>query len=220
LTALNLHGIDEVLERMYLFINGIIIGFSIAAPVGPIGILCIRRTLNQGKRFGLISGLGAATADAVYGGVAALGLSLLSSFLVDQHFWIQLLGGLFLCYLGFTSARSISPVESDQNPNARGMFWAYITTFLLTITNPLTILSFIAIFTSLGYVQESSGTSAPLLIIGVFLGSACWWLLLSSFIGIFRHMISKRIMLWINISSGFVLILYGAYSISRLLTAI
>jgi threonine/homoserine/homoserine lactone efflux protein len=119
-----------------------------------------------------------------------------------------------------TSARSISPVESDQNPNARGMFWAYITTFLLTITNPLTILSFIAIFTSLGYVQESSGTSAPLLIIGVFLGSACWWLLLSSFIGIFRHMINKRKMLWINISSGFVLILYGVYSISRLLTAI
>jgi threonine/homoserine/homoserine lactone efflux protein len=216
LIALNQCGIDEVLERMYLFVNGIIIGFSIAAPVGPIGILCIRRTFNQGKRFGLISGLGAATADAVYGGVAAFGLSFLSSFLVDQHLWIQLLGGLFLCYLGFTSARSTSPVESGQNPNAKGLFWAYITTFLLTITNPLTILSFVAIFTSLGYVQESGDKSALILIVGIFLGSACWWLFLSSFIGFFRHMISKRSILWINIGSGLVLILYGVYSISRL----
>jgi threonine/homoserine/homoserine lactone efflux protein len=164
----------------------------------------------------LISGLGAATADAVYGGVAALGLSLLSQFLVEQHFWIQLFGGLFLCYLGFTSAKSTSPVESDQNPKAKGLIWAYVTTFLLTITNPLTILSFIAIFTSLGYVQGSGDTSAPLMIIGVFLGSACWWLLLSSFIGAFRHMISKKMMLWINISSGIVLILFGVYSISKL----
>jgi threonine/homoserine/homoserine lactone efflux protein len=198
---------------MNLFINGVIIGFSIAAPVGPIGILCIRRTLNQGKSFGLISGLGAATADAVYGGVAALGLSLLSSFLVSQHNWIQLFGGLFLCYLGFMSAKSSSPVKIDQNPKAKGLFWAYLSTFLLTITNPLTILSFIAIFTGLGFVQESDGLSAPLLVIGVFLGSACWWLLLSSFIGIFRHMISKRIMHWINIGSGLILIIYGVYAI-------
>jgi threonine/homoserine/homoserine lactone efflux protein len=198
---------------MNLFINGVIIGFSIAAPVGPIGILCIRRTLNQGKRFGLISGLGAATADAVYGGIAALGLSLLPSFLLDQHNWIQLFGGLFLCYLGFMSAKSSSPSEINQNPIAKGLLWAYLSTFLLTITNPLTILSFIAIFTSLGFVQESDSLSAPLLVIGVFLGSACWWLLLSSFIGIFRHMISKRIMHWINLSSGLILIMYGVYAI-------
>src|SRR5690242_12963975 len=135
-----------------MLLRGLIIGFSIAAPVGPIGVLCIRRTLAQGRAVGLASGLGAATADAVYGAVAGFGLAVLPSFLVSQGAWLRLFGGLFLCWLGYQTFRA-TPASNEApagEPEARsgkpGLFGAYVSTFLLTITNPATILSFTAIF--------------------------------------------------------------------------
>src|ERR1041385_6174838 len=121
-----------------LMLKGVIIGFSIAAPVGPIGVLCVRRTLADGQRIGLAAGLGAATADAVYGGIAGFGLTAVSSYLVGQKFWLGLVGGVYLCYLGVGTFIS-SPSDRDAEVRGGGAFSAYISTLFLTLTNPMTI---------------------------------------------------------------------------------
>jgi len=127
------------------FLRGLIIGLSIAAPVGPIGVLCIRRTLADGRAIGFASGLGAATADAVYGAVAAFGLSLVTNALVEQRVWLQAGGGVFLCYLGVRTWRAVPHVASGGPADGRGLAAAWASTFALTLTNPTTIISFAAI---------------------------------------------------------------------------
>lgn len=162
-----------------LFLKGLLIGFSIAAPVGPIGVLCIRRSIAEGRWSGFVSGLGAASADALYGAVAALGLTWLAGFLIDHQVWIRLLGGLFLCYLGIAAFRSTnSPsTETPRPPDSSSIF---ASTFLLTLTNPITILSFTAIFAGLGLSAAPAGyLSGGVMVTGVFLGSSLWWMLLS-----------------------------------------
>jgi len=131
------------------FLRGMIIGFSIAAPVGPIGVLCIRRTLAEGKASGLISGLGAATADAIYGCVAGFGLTFISNLLIHQQMWLRLVGGAFLCYLGFKTFFS-KPSESTVTIKSNNLLRAYASTLFLTLTNPMTILSFARLFAVLG----------------------------------------------------------------------
>src|SRR5688572_27162990 len=131
------------------FLRGVVIGCSIAAPVGPIGVLCIRRTLADGRRYGFASGLGAATADAVYGCVAGFGLTAVSDLLVSQQTWLRLIGGLFLCYLGAKSFFA-RPAASLAAPKGGALAGAYVSTMLLTLTNPMTILSFAAVFAGLG----------------------------------------------------------------------
>ncbi|HEX5679515.1 MAG TPA: LysE family transporter, partial [Desulfobacterales bacterium] len=133
-----------------LFLRGLVIGFSIAAPVGPIGILCIRRTLAEGRASGFLSGLGAATADALYGCVAGFGLTVVSAFLVDQRAWIQLVGGVFLLALGVRTLRSKPAERAAQAAAGRGLAGSYLSTLLLTLTNPMTIISFAGIFAALG----------------------------------------------------------------------
>ncbi len=186
-----------------LMLRGLAIGLSIAAPVGPIGVLCIRRTLAQGRAAGLASGLGAATADAVYGSIAAFGLTWASDLLLRQQAWLRLAGGAFLCYLGLRTllARPAEPAvpaeqrrDGPQNGPAalkgRALLGAYLSTFLLTLTNPITILSFAAIFAGLGLASAGRDyLSAATLVLGVFLGSAAWWLLLSAGVGALRERI-------------------------------
>ena len=192
-----------------LFLRGLVIGFSIAAPVGPIGVLCIRRTLAEGQMYGLISGLGAATADALYGCVAAFSLTLVSSFLIGHKLWLSLLGGLFLLYLGIKTLLS-KPAEQAAKAEGNGLLEAYASTFLLTLTNPMTILSFVAIFAALGLGSTSkSYTSALILVLGVFCGSAFWWLLLSGGVGLFRNKFNTKGLLWVNRISGMVITLFG-----------
>src|SRR4051812_8188873 len=127
------------------FLKGLLIGFSIAAPVGPIGVLCIQRTLSYGRLSGLLTGLGAATADGVYGAVAAFGLTVVSSFLTGQQFWFQLIGGAFLFYLGAKNFKA-TPATKAASKEHKGLLFDYISTVFLTLTNPATILSFVAIF--------------------------------------------------------------------------
>jgi len=196
-----------------LFIKGFIIGFSIAAPVGPIGILCIQRTLSEGNIQGLVTGLGAATADAIYGFIAAFGLTYISNFLVEQSLWFRLIGGLFLCYLGIKAflSRPQDPVLSLGN---RTIFSAYGTTFLLTLTNPMTILFFAGVFAGLGLISESIAyTSAGLMVVGVFIGSGSWWLILSGATSILRNKINDHVLAWINKISGLVILLFGVAAI-------
>ena len=195
-----------------LLVKGLAIGLSIAAPVGPIGVLCIRRTLDQGRLSGLVSGLGAASADMVYGSVAGLGLTLLSDVLVDQRMWLRLIGGGFLCYLGIKTLLS-QPDDQRASADDRGLFGIYASTFFLTLTNPVTILSFAAVFASLGLAEVERGEAA-ILVVGVFLGSALWWLTLSGIVGLVRHKVNRTAMLWVNRISGLVI---GGFGVAALL---
>lgn len=196
-----------------LFLRGIVIGFSIAAPVGPIGILCIRRTLAAGRMAGLLSGLGAATADALYGCVAGFGLTVVSSFLVDQRTWIQLIGGAFLLLLGVKTLKS-RPAKNPAAAPGSGLAASYASTFLLTLTNPMTILAFAGIFAALGVVNTGGDFSAAaLLVLGVFLGSAAWWLILSGGVGLVREKLNPAVLRWVNRVSGLVLVVFGAVAV-------
>jgi threonine/homoserine/homoserine lactone efflux protein len=201
------------------FYKGLIIGFSIAAPVGPIGILVIKRTLSAGMLIGLISGLGAATADALYGCIAAFGLTFISTFLIHQQFWLRLIGGLFLCYLGIKTFLS-QPADSSVQPDRLGLLNAYGSTFFLTITNPLTILSFAAIFAGLGLVETNGNYfSAAITVFGVFLGSASWWVLLSTSVSILRSRFTSTGLLWVNRISGLIILGFGFVTLFSLLIA-
>jgi threonine/homoserine/homoserine lactone efflux protein len=196
-----------------LFVRGLIIGLSIAAPVGPIGVLCIRRTLADGHTAGLVSGLGAATADAVYGCIAGFGLTLISSLLLQQQLVLSLFGGAFLCYLGYTTYISI-PAEHAASAKGGNLSRAYLSTFALTLTNPMTILSFIAIFAGLGLAQADGSYGAALwLVAGVFGGSALWWLMLSSGASLLRTRLTMQHMRWINRLSGVVIGEFGLLSL-------
>ena len=198
------------------FARGLVIGFSIAAPVGPIGLLCIRRTLADGRLVGLVSGLGAATADAIYGFVAGFGLTAISGFLIGQGFWLRLVGGAFLCWLGARIFLS-EPATKAATVDGRGLAGAYVSTLALTLTNPTTILSFVAIFAGLGVATAGDYASATVLVVGVFVGSALWWLLLSSGVGLVRGAITPARLRWVNRASGAVIAGLGLLSIGSLL---
>ncbi len=191
------------------FLKGLIIGFSIAAPVGPIGILCMHRTLTEGRVFGFFSGLGAATADAAYGSIAGFGLTFISNFLINQQAWLRLIGGIFLCYLGLKIFLT-RPAEQAASVKGNGLLGAYASTFFLTLTNPITILSFAAIFAGLGLASTGGNyISAGILVFGVFIGSALWWLILSLGIGLFRTKFNHSRLIWTNKISGIIILGFG-----------
>jgi threonine/homoserine/homoserine lactone efflux protein len=198
-------------------VKGLIIGFSIAAPVGPIGVLCIRRTLAEGRAAGLLSGLGAATADAIYGFIAAFGLTYVSNLLMGYQTLIRLVGGLFLCYLGLRTCFS-KPAQNAAWAEGQGLVGAYVSTFFLTLTNPMTILSFTAVFAGLG-IGSATGDypSATLLVLGVFGGSATWWLVLSGGVSVFRSKFTPRAMDWVNKLAGIVILGFGVVAVLSLL---
>lgn len=207
---------------MELLLKGLAIGFAVAAPVGPIGILCIRRTLVGGHMAGFVSGLGAAAADALYGLIAALGLTLVGEFLIDHVRGLTLSGGLFLLYLGVAEWRSRPPdlaVAPASNPI--GLAGDFTSTLFLTLANPMTILSFIAIFTGLGVagpggaVGEDEPDTARLatLVAGVFVGSAGWWLTLSSGVVLVRRHLNTGALVWMNRIAGSLIIGFGFYAL-------
>lgn len=184
-----------------MFLKGLILGFSIAAPVGPIGLLCIQRTLSRGRLHGFVSGLGAATADACYGLVAALGLTAVISLLLDLKPWLQLGGGGFLLWLGaktlLASSPSVAPDPAGEKP---GLGWALASVLLLTLANPITIMSFLGIFLGLGVAVRTGAALG--LVAGVFLGSAAWWLLLSFLAGCFRRHLADGRLRILNVIAG------------------
>lgn len=207
-----------------IFARGLALGFAIAAPVGPIGVLCIRRTLAEGRLAGLVSGLGAATADAIYGFIAAFGLTFISSLLISYQGAIRLVGGLFLLYLG--SKTLVAPVAEQPaadlaaSSSPRGLLANYGSTLALTLTNPMTILSFAAVFAGLG-VGAASGdyASAAVLVLGVFLGSAFWWLALSAAVSLLRSRVTARGLRWVNRVSGVIILSFGVAALASLLAS-
>lgn len=198
-----------------LFIKGLIIGIAIAAPVGPISILIIQRTLHNGFKIGLMTGLGAAFADCVYGMIAGFGLTAISSTLISHQFLIRLTGGLFLIYLGiklfFRPPGTKSAGKSDKSS-----WHAFGTTFLLTLTNPLTILSFIAVFAGLGLgTTHPDFNNAVILVLGITVGSAIWQISLCSFVAfILHHRLNITSTQMINRISGIIILLFGLYALN------
>jgi threonine/homoserine/homoserine lactone efflux protein len=204
---------EEHKITMDIFLRGLLIGFSIAAPVGPIGVLCIRRTLTDGRLAGFLSGMGAASADMFYGAVAAFGLTAVQELLIGQSDWLQIVGGIFLLYLGVKTFLT-KPSEKAAVSARGGLFGAYLTTFFLTITNPITILSFIAIFAGLR-LGETSGNyiSATLMVLGVFLGSSAWWLTLSTGVSLLRDKFTPIWLTWVNQLAGAIIFVFGSLAL-------
>jgi len=194
---------------MGYLIRGLLVGFAIAVPVGPIGVLCIRRTLARGRLAGLATGLGAASADAVYGVIAAYGLTLLTDWLVHQQTWLQLVGGIFLCYLGLRTLSRLPTAVPVGVDRSRAMS-DFASTFILTLSNPLTIFSFLAVFAGLGLSAKSGGYgSAFSLVLGVFLGSSAWWLFLSSAVALLRDRLGDASLRWAQRVAGVMLLGFG-----------
>lgn len=196
-----------------ILVKGVIIGFSVSIPVGPVGLLCIQRTLSRGRITGLVSGLGAATADFLYSLIAGFGITYVSGFLINQSNWISFLGGILLLLLGLRtySAEPIHPKKQGVQEN-RSLVKAFFSTFLLTISNPLTILLFMGIFASLSssYSPDSSVDSI-VLVTGVLMGASAWWLSLSTGVSKFRHKFRLDWIHWINKATGAIIFVIGIF---------
>jgi len=203
-----------------MFFKGILLGLSVAAPIGPINLLCIQRTLSRGRLHGFVSGLGAATADTLYGLIAALGLTAVSALLLRQQVWLQLLGGLFLLGVGLKTALT-APVDRAAAPTVgSGLARAYCSVLLLTLANPATILLFFAVFSALGLGGAAGGTGgAVLLVLGVFTGSAVWWLFLSLAAGLLRGHLTDGRMRAVNLIAGGCILALAAWALWPLLRA-
>jgi threonine/homoserine/homoserine lactone efflux protein len=200
--------LDVLMEFIYL-LRGLAIGFSLAAPVGPIGVLCIRRTLAYGSKRGLVVGASAASADMMYGIVAAFGVTLISDFIFIHQNIIRIAGGILLLFLGYHSYRSHPATDTESN-NANGHTRAFISTFLLTLTNPMTLFAFAAVFAAIGLEKIVGDYSlASFLVIGVLLGSFCWFSLLTTLVHFFREKISTNGIALVNKIAGSLLIIFG-----------
>jgi threonine/homoserine/homoserine lactone efflux protein len=199
--------------EFHFFIKGAIIGFSIAAPVGPIGIKCIQKTLEFGRWSGFCSGLGAALADTLYGIIAAFSVSLISDFLLSQLLWLRLGGGIFLILLGGRIFFS-KPIEKDEDVRHITLLKDFVSTFFLTMTNPMTLLAYLAVFAGIGVGKPHDDyLDAGWLVLGVLVGSSFWWLLLSEGVTLFRKKVSCRVMIGINRIAGIIIVSFGVLAI-------
>jgi len=194
------------------FLKGIILGFSIAAPLGPIGILCIQKTLNYGKLYGFTTAFGAATADAIYGFIAAFGITVIMNYFLDNSIIFQGIGSLFLIYLGVTTYYKVSDVNFENEFKKENLISTYLTTFFLTATNPMTIIFFTLLFSSISIPKQDYFLSS-VLVFGVFTGSIIWGAFLTVFTGLFREKGLKYIK-YVNKISGIVLIIFSVLIIS------
>lgn len=201
-----------------LFIQAAIIGLSIAAPVGPIGVLCMQRTLQNGVKVGLACGLGAATADGIYGAIGVFGLTAVIQLFTSLAKPMAVCGGGFLLWMGF---RLLTTKEVADKAAVlafgSGIVSAFISTMLLTLANPMTILSFVAVFSALSGAVVVDGGAAATMVFGVFAGSSLWWLMLSMAVSVVRHKIDGKALRGISKAAGLVLVLFGGWQINNVL---
>ncbi len=197
---------------MEFLLKGIVSGFIIAVPVGPVGILCIRRALADGRWAAFIAGIGAALADTIYGAVAAYGLTFISSFLITYEFPLKLVGGIFVTFLGVKTFRTryCAPSFEGNTRHSAGLIKDCLSTFFITLTNPGTLLGFMMVFPIIGAMASPSDTvHITLLVVGVFTGSTLWWLTLSAAAGAFRSKFEPHWLEIFNHIAGAVLVLFG-----------
>ena len=192
-----------------LFVEGLIVGFCLAAPVGPIAVLCVQRTMARGKLAGFISGFGAAAADALYGMLAALGVTFVSEFLMAHRLVFQRAGGAILCALGLRLLFA-KVAERDPAPKGGGLAGYFFSTFLLTLTNPMTFVAFAAIFATLGVgVVRGHNLLTLELAGGVLVGSGLWWTFIVALVDLFRDRFRYQTLVWINRGTGIFVIGVG-----------
>jgi len=185
-------------------LDGIIIGFSASVPLGPIGVLCIQRTLNKGRLAGFFSGLGAAFSDTIYAVIAGFSLSFIVSFIEKQILYIQIFGALVLIFLGGKIFYSNPAKQLRKQKRGKGnLLQDFISTFFITISNPLAIFLFLAFFASFGVVKKGESYFNHLLLIsGVMAGATLWWFILTSIVNLFRSKINLRRLWWLNKIAG------------------
>jgi len=188
-----------------------VVGVVIAVPVGPVGVMCVRRTIFEGKLAGFVSGLGAATADAVFGIIAGFGLTAVSDWFIDYQQWLRVAGGCYLLYIGGWAFVAEPPAELESERDPESLLSNFASTFVLAVTNPITVLAFLGIFTAIG--------RASILVLGVWVGSLLWWLALSFGVGQVRHSIERRHLGWISRGSGAILFFSGAALLATLIVS-
>ncbi len=205
------------MDTTFFFLKGIAVGFIIAAPVGPVGMMCIHRTIADGKKFGFVTGLGAAIADTLYGCIAAFGLGFLAAELISHQILLRSFGGVVLCVIGIRALLN-RRAPNPAAPKRDQLFGIFVSTFFITVTNPLTILSFVAIFAAIGIaeVREQMGWGIAL-VAGVFIGSAAWWVLLTSIAGIFHKRLDDTTAIWVGRFSGVVILGFGLVLLASLI---
>jgi len=208
---------------MATFLRSFLIGFTAAATIGPMALLTIQRTLKHGWRVGVASGVGVALADGLYGLVGALGLTAITHLLLDNQMILRVVGGGVLVYLGvkaFTAKPAATDGVGESGQNSAGLWGALSSIFLLTLSNPMTILFFSAVYAGLG-TGEAEGLasaireSALLFPLGVFAGSFTWWVLLTGLISALRSRFRPTQLVWLNRTSGFLIAAFGMWVIVR-----
>jgi threonine/homoserine/homoserine lactone efflux protein len=192
------------------FLKGILVGLVIAVPVGPVGIMCVRRSIFEGKLVGFVSGLGAATADAVFGIIAGFGITTVADWLLGYQEWLRAVGGCVLLLVGSHSLRATPQAQLDSPPDPESLSWDFISTFALTLANPITIFAFLGIFAAIGLSGAGATLEhAAILVLGVWVGSLIWWLALTFGLAGFARSLDRRHLAWINRGSGVILLLSG-----------
>ncbi len=197
-----------------ILIKAIGIGFTVAAVVGPIGLLCVQRTLQRGWRYGMLSGLGVASGDTLYGLIGGLGLTLITNFLVGQQLWLRLIGGGVLVYLGVKALLSPREIEAaaEVDTSVGSTLSAFTSIFLLTLSNPMTIIFFAGVYASLGELGLQHGASHAIsFALGIFLGSLGWWLLLVSTVSALRSRFKPEMLGGLNRFTGLVIAGFGLW---------
>jgi len=208
--------------ELLLFCKSMLLGLAVAAPLGPIGVLCINRALERGFWAGVAGGLGTALADAIYACLAAIGFSALTATLTTLAPWLKLAGGLFMLWLGCKSLRpnprrAAAPARTNEIKELSGTI---ASTFLLTLTNPVTIFSFAALFAGLGVTDTPGAINALAVVAGVFLGSLLWWFLLSGGVALAQQRLPEGFSLCASRMSGVILMGFGFYALGSLLYAV
>jgi len=194
-------------KALELLIRGVAAGLIIAAPVGPVNVICVQRTLARGWRSGLISGLGSAAADTLYGAIAAFSITFVIGLLIRQEFWIRLAGGALLIVIGavyyFRRPQPIGKQEAESESTK------FVSTFILTLTNPTTVLSFLVVLSAVGLAGNKTWYLTLVVVFGIFAGSMLWWIILTSVVNHFRDRFSDRAMLWMNRAAGVAIAGFG-----------
>ncbi len=198
----------------FYFLNGIIFGLILAAPVGPVAALCFERTITEGRMHGLLSGLGAALADAVYGAIAAFGISAISMWVTGHQTALRLVGGIIMLLLAVKTVTAKPRAQTGkvaERVHTESLPQDFLSAFFLAITNPITLITFAGLFAALGVKGALSLGDGIWLVIGVFIGSALWWFALSAGAGMVRGFIDVVYQRWINRISAAILLFFGVF---------
>jgi threonine/homoserine/homoserine lactone efflux protein len=199
------------MKDLELLLRGILVGLAISAPVGPVNVLCISRTISKGWAAGVISGLGAAIADTIYGAIASFSIHFVISFLIREEFWIRLFGGILLIAIGVVYY--FKKPQSIRQTGARRAKSDIVSTFLLTLTNPTTVLSFLAVLAALHLSGRREWWQTLSLVGGIFLGAMLWWIILATMARHFRDRFNDRAMLWMNRIAGLAIGGFGVLTV-------